>query len=273
MRWKPVAMAIAVALSISRPGPARAQDGAPGPSTSAAPRPLGPSFPCPVPRDPLAQLICSSPELSNNDLRFVQAYQALRYKSDPAGQDALRQELITFTINVHARCGIPAHDSGLTADPAAIPCVKKEYENERDFLDSRLSGPAAEEAARPLPQHVALQADLKALGFLPPDSPIDGVYGPATRIAIKAWQRSRDNPITGFLGDADAKALEEQVAVASEFGGSSASGQAPATGGPWTMKMQPNYSAPGVWRLNSTTGVLSFCTNQSGTWKCLPVKP
>ena len=59
--------------------------------------------------------------------------------------------------------------------------------------------------------------------------------------------------------------------------GPSASGQAlaqaPATRGPWTIEVQPYYSAPGAWRLNSITGALSFCANQSSVWKCIPVAP
>jgi TPR repeat protein/uncharacterized protein YecT (DUF1311 family) len=177
---------------------------------------LGPSFPCPAPRDPLGQLICSSQELSKDDLRLVQTYQALRYQLDPAGRDALTQESINFTARVHAQCGIPAIDSGLTADPTTIPCVESEYEKQRDLWASRLNGAAAEEAARDLRQHVGLQADLRTLGFLPSDSPIDGVYGPATRSAIVAWQQSQQRRPTGFLGDVDAAAIEQQVAQAGQ---------------------------------------------------------
>src|SRR5215472_9946332 len=47
-------------------------------TNSTAHAQTGPSFPCPKPDNPLAQLICSSPDLSQIDLWYVQAYLALR---------------------------------------------------------------------------------------------------------------------------------------------------------------------------------------------------
>ena len=41
------------------------------------PRRIGPSFDCKKAARPLALMICASPDLSREDLRFVQAYQAL----------------------------------------------------------------------------------------------------------------------------------------------------------------------------------------------------
>ena len=95
----------------------------------------------------------------------VQAYQALRAQLDPSGQDKLRQESVAFSQTVRAQCGIGAPDSGKTASPAAIPCVLHNYLAQRNLLVGRLTGPAAEEATRPLQAHTALQADLKTLGF------------------------------------------------------------------------------------------------------------
>lgn len=181
-------------------------------STSVQQPRLGPSFPCPSPRDPLAQLICFSPDLSQADLRYVQAYFALRAQVGQSGWSTLRQEADAFVRTVRSRCGIGAPDSGKVASATAIPCVLQQYLAQRNSLVSRLTGYAAEEAARPLTTHVALQADLKALGFLPPDAEVDGVYGQATRTAILQWQQSRGRPLTSFLGNLDAAALDEQVA-------------------------------------------------------------
>src|SRR4051812_14094697 len=61
----------------------------------------GPSFPCPAPRDPLAQLICDTPALSRLDLAFVQTYQALRQQAaDPIAQQAVRQEAVDLGVSV-----------------------------------------------------------------------------------------------------------------------------------------------------------------------------
>lgn len=180
--------------------------------SSTAHAQTGPSFTCPAPRDPLGQLICSSPDLSQADLWYVQAYQALRAQLDPGAQQELLQEAVKFNQMVRSQCGIGAVNSGETASATAIPCVRQHYLSQRDVLVGRLTGAAAEEAARPLQAHVALQRDLQRLGFLPPEAAIDGVFGPVTRKAIQQWQKSRGRRLTGFLDDADGGLLEQQAA-------------------------------------------------------------
>jgi len=172
----------------------------------------GPGFPCPSPRDPLGQLVCSNPNLLRADRWYLQAYQALRTQLDPAGQNKLRQEADTFTQAVRSECDIGAPDGGKTTSPTVIPCVRQHILAQRDFLAARLTGPAAEEAARLPEAHLALQADLKKLGFLPNDVVVDGVYGPATRIAIQQWQKSRGRDVTAFLDYSDDSLLEQQAA-------------------------------------------------------------
>lgn len=172
---------------------------------------LGPGFPCPSPRDPLAQLICSSPDLSRAHLAYVQAVQALRAQLDPRGQRSLSRERVAFDKMLRSQCNVGAPDSGKTASPEVIPCVLQHLLGQRNLLAGRLTGPAAEEAARPLDAHVKLQSDLGALGFLPSDSGHDGAYGPETRTAIVQWQQSRGRPPTGFLDNTDATILEQQV--------------------------------------------------------------
>jgi len=205
MRSTLIALAVGLTTVCWANSTARAQ------GSSAEQPHLGPSFPCPSPNDPLAQLMCSSPDLSRADLSFVQAYQALRAQLDPNGQNKLRQEAVTFNQAVRSQCGIGAPNSGKTASPAAIPCVLQRYLSQRNIWAGRLTGPAAEEAARSLQAHVALQANLKALGFLTPDTVVDGVYGPATRTAILQWQQSRGRSLTGLLGNSDGALLEQQA--------------------------------------------------------------
>ena len=172
----------------------------------------GPSFPCPSPRDPLGQLVCSNPNLLRADRWYVQAYQALRTQIDPAGQNKLRQEADTFTRTVRSECNIGAPGSGKTTSPTMIPCVRQHILAQRDLLAARLTGPAAEEAGREPEAHLALQGDLKRLGFLPPDVVVDGVYGPATRKAIRQWQKSRGRDMTAFLDYSDGSLLKQQAA-------------------------------------------------------------
>jgi len=174
---------------------------------------LGPSFPCPSPYDPLAQLICSHPDLWKAELRAAQAFQALYAQLNPTGQRSLSREWAALFETVRSQCGIGARNSGKTANPTAIPCVRQHYISHRDILVRRLTGAAVEEVARPLEAYVALQADLKRLGFLPSDAVVDGEYGPITRTAIRQWQQSRGRRITGFLDNADGALLEQQAAL------------------------------------------------------------
>ncbi|HHW56183.1 MAG TPA: LysM peptidoglycan-binding domain-containing protein [Clostridia bacterium] len=52
---------------------------------------------------------------------------------------------------------------------------------------------------------VNLQARLKSLGFDP--GPIDGVFGPKTEAAVKAYQQSRGLPVSGIVNDITWNAL------------------------------------------------------------------
>src|SRR5689334_18168399 len=97
---------------------------------------IGPSFPCPTPQDPLAQLICASPDLSRTDLAFVQVYQAYRQSLTPEGQKALRADSVEFGASVRRECGIAkpqAIPNAPTPPPApveAAACVAKAYERQ-----------------------------------------------------------------------------------------------------------------------------------------------
>ena len=173
-------------------------------SRATLPARIGPSFDCEGATQPLALMICASPELSRLDLRFVQVFQALLYQVGKAGRSELWQEAITFQKSVLQECGIP--EAGpISGSP---DCLAAAYERKLRLWLSRLEGAAREEAIRPIREHVALQAKLHQLGFLPATAKIDGVYGPAARAAILAWQGANGRPETGFLGNADASALE-----------------------------------------------------------------
>jgi uncharacterized protein len=177
-----------------------------GASASGATLParIGPSFDCDGATMPLALMICASPKLSRLDLRFVQAFQALLYQVGKAGRSELWQEAINFQKSILQECGIP--EAGpISGSP---DCLAAAYERQRRLWLSRLEGAAREEAIRPIREHVALQAKLQQLGFLPATAKIDGVYGPSTRAAILAWQGANGEPETGFLGNAHASALE-----------------------------------------------------------------
>ena len=169
---------------------------------------VGPTFSCDAPRDPLFQVICMDRELSLQDLRMAQAFHPLRGPSADQNEAALIRQWNGFRAALRAACRLPA--SGAATFPMlqnARACPMAEMEAQRGRYLSRLSGPALQEASRPIDQHVELQERLLALGFLPARTVADGEYGPVTRTAIQAWQRAAGRPVTGFIGDGDATAL------------------------------------------------------------------
>jgi hypothetical protein len=179
--------------------------GAPAPQStySLPPAPLtsriGPSFDCSQARDALAGLVCGSDALSLTDMRFAQAYQAIRQQVGDAGQSAVRREAIDFQAQVYAECKLPRQGFVPPQGRAlAEACVTQAYQRQRNLWASRLSQAGAEEVSRPLPQHMQLQAALQKFGYIQPTSTIDGVYGLATRSAITSWQVTNNWPALGI---------------------------------------------------------------------------
>lgn len=174
----------------------------------------GPSFPCPQPLDPLAQLVCSNPQLALLDMQFVQSFEALLQEVGTTGRSALLQQDIQFNANVRSECNIalsqaasPSPTPPPAAPPGAAQCVIPLYQQQIAVWNARLQGAAAEEANRHIQDQLTLQSRLQALGFLPAKAQIDGVFGTGTRTAIIQWQTSAGRQPTGLLGNADAQAL------------------------------------------------------------------
>jgi peptidoglycan hydrolase-like protein with peptidoglycan-binding domain len=174
---------------------------------------VGPSFPCtPAPIDALSRLTCSNDTLARSEIRMVQTYYTLRQLVGPDGQKPIKSEFLSFVVNTRRVCGLPPVEP--TRDQSQFPlpanaanCVTASYDGQRTAWASRLSGPAAEEAARAPEQNIAVQGRLQSLDFLPKDATIDGVFGTGTRTALLAWQRAKNRPETGFFGNQDASIL------------------------------------------------------------------
>jgi hypothetical protein len=172
---------------------------------------IGPSFDCHAVQQPLAQMLCSDPDLSRTDLRFGQAYFALLKQVGEPGKRELKAEDLQFLEAVQRQCSIPLAGQAAPQSEASRNCVKSAYEAQRAVWLLRLSPPFSEEANRPIERHAAMQRLLQQLGFLPPDAVMDGVYGAGTRDAISKWQSAHSRNITGVLSNSDAQALEEEV--------------------------------------------------------------
>ena len=180
---------------------------------------IGPSFVCPrpAPADGLSQTICDDPSMSREEMVFEQAYYALRQADGRAGWKALKVEAITLNTTLRTRCGIPlAGAPDQTMPSGAAACYIDQTEKDRNGWLQQLTGPAREEASRPIEQHIALQQRLVDLGYLSPGTKADGIYGETTRSAIEAWQGAAGRPqATGFLSDDDASALSASSVRAS----------------------------------------------------------
>jgi clan AA aspartic protease (TIGR02281 family) len=186
-----------------------------GASTPAAPDAapsgrVGPSFDCSKAASPLPLMICGDPGLSQLDFRFSQAYWALFQRLGPGGQAQLKAEDIQFIGQVQQQCGLPTSGPLTPAAWQSRDCIKDAYERQRQAWVARLVGPAYEEAVRQPERHLTLQKDLQDLGFIPA-GPIDGVYGPATRTGVAAWQSRHGLAVTGLVGDAEARLIEQEV--------------------------------------------------------------
>lgn len=179
----------------------------------------GPSYNCSNAQDIISRSICGDRTLWETDLAFVQAYQILRHQYGEQGEAQLRNQARTFNNIVSRDCGViaarPYGHPGAGPDPRRniTMCIAARYREQRAEWLIGLSGPAREEAERPISEHIALQQRLLDSGYLPPGSQIDGVYGPATRTAIAAWQRANERSQTGILGNDDARRLQRASSV------------------------------------------------------------
>jgi len=144
----------------------------------------------------------------------MQPFYVLRYLVGKDGDESLHYEAVDFWNQAAYDCKID--DAGnLPEDLTALKsCLVSAYRDQRNVWQQKLQGSALEEASRPIDEHIALQAKLQTLGYLPPTARIDGVYGRATRDAVIAWQIASQLPATGLLGTADGVALSQSQLMA-----------------------------------------------------------
>jgi hypothetical protein len=156
-------------------------------------------------------MICADPGLSRTDLLFNQAYWALFQQAGSVGQEQIKKEDLAFLDWVQQHCGI-ARSGPLPLDRLSSgDCVKRVFEAQRSTWLARLSGPALEEAQRPIERHLALAQRLQTMGYVSPAVVIHGVYSPTLRIAIAGWQRDNGRNPTGLLGESDVRLIEPEA--------------------------------------------------------------
>lgn len=167
---------------------------------------LGPSFDCgtkAVATQPLAQMICVSPELSLWELGYVIAYQAVRESASPAVKKVMVDEANALVVEMNADCGLPATGRiQQPPTPAEVACIRGKFSAARASLIGRATGLAKDEAILVPSETVAIQAALQSQNHLPATATLDGVFGPMTRTAITSWQRENRQRETGFASKA-----------------------------------------------------------------------
>lgn len=166
-------------------------------------------------------LLCSDSDAARSELVLDQAYYALRHQSAAYLLPQLKADLIRDLAPLQA-CFSP--EDMQRESPTA--CYQRIVAQVTDRYRAQLVGRAHEEATRPIDDHIALQRKLQALGFLPSEVVLDGVYGEATRRAILRWQEQASQPNRdGFLGNDDARLLMPELAAET---GTQAAPSAPA---------------------------------------------
>ena len=93
----------------------------------AAEHTIGPSFDCAKLQTPLAQMICSSSELSKVDLEMVQTFNALRQQVGNSGWAALLQEAVDLQKLVLKKCNIPTAGMPPPGHGDQAICLSDEY--------------------------------------------------------------------------------------------------------------------------------------------------
>jgi len=144
----------------------------------------------------------------------MQPYYVLRDLVSEDGKEALHYEAVDFWNQTAYDCKVD--DAGnIPEDLTTLKsCLISAYKDQGEVWRQKLQGAGLEEASRPIEEHIALQAKLQTLGYLPPTARVDGVYGPATREAIVAWQIASQLPVTGLLGTSDATVLSRSQLTA-----------------------------------------------------------
>lgn len=156
-------------------------------------------------KDSIATMLCQNSEAAKHELIFDQTYYALRQIVGQSGWKYLKQEAIADDAALKQCIASIDPQNPQLLPPADPACYISQMDSLTEKYRHRLSGASLEEAKRPIDEHIALQARLIAMGYLPASATADGIYGEATRQAVQTWQRvSRRPQVDGFISDADA---------------------------------------------------------------------
>jgi hypothetical protein len=154
-----------------------------------------PGYSCADQLDAAAQVVCGDDSLSTASLELSQAYYGLRGAVDRAFWPAYKQQAVEFLKVELRRCGIPGKGPVSSERlPETKNCLLGEMNQQRNYWIGELgrigSFAGLEEVLRDTVANVQLQWALKDGGWLDSNGEVDGVFGEATRQAIRNAQTS-----------------------------------------------------------------------------------
>ncbi|WP_165399161.1 peptidoglycan-binding protein [Komagataeibacter xylinus] len=172
-----------------------------------------PGFTCPRldGADVLATALCADPVMAKAELDLEKVFYAHRGQEGAGAYAAIKAQAVAYDAALRNTCAIPpAGTPGAVLPAGAASCYVKITEQQAAEWAKSLSGPYAQEAARDIDLHIALQQKLINAGYA--SSPMlkaDGIYGDGTRTAIKTWQAAYGDDQTGALSDDEVPHVEK----------------------------------------------------------------
>ncbi|WEQ56433.1 peptidoglycan-binding domain-containing protein [Komagataeibacter nataicola] len=164
-----------------------------------------PGFACPRPdgADVLATALCNDPVMAKAELDLEKVFYAHRGQEGAGAYQAIKAQAVAYDTALRNACAIPAAGTpGAVMPSGAASCYVKVTEQQAVEWAESLSGPYAQEAARNIDLHIALQQKLINAGYsFSPMDKADGLYGDAMRTAIKTWQAAYGDEQTGAISD------------------------------------------------------------------------
>ncbi|WNM07988.1 peptidoglycan-binding domain-containing protein [Komagataeibacter nataicola] len=141
--------------------------------------------------------------MAKAELDLEKVFYAHRGQEGAGAYQAIKAQAVAYDTALRNACAIPAAGTpGAVMPSGAASCYVKVTEQQAVEWAESLSGPYAQEAARNIDLHIALQQKLINAGYsFSPMDKADGLYGDAMRTAIKTWQAAYGDEQTGAISD------------------------------------------------------------------------
>jgi uncharacterized protein YecT (DUF1311 family) len=159
---------------------------------------IKPSFDCVKVSSPLPLTLCNNENAANADWELSSAFWALHFSLEGPARVLLWRAQDDWFKSLVQSCSL-GDLSTLSPVPTNIQatCVINAYRSRATSYRARLSGDALAEANFSEQRHKQIQEALISVGVLKGEP--EGIFGPQTRNAIKAFQSNNKLAATGYL--------------------------------------------------------------------------